>query len=205
MYSIHDTSHFFGASNKNKWYIDSGATKHMTLHGELIDSLKSNFEQITAANGDDIAVKGTEVAKVSFKEGDIQSKRLIHVPGLAVNLLSVSRIAQSGNTVVFNSYWLLDLQRVFFCKATNGVYEINVDNERCMLAKFEDAYTWHRRLEHASYPVMKKMRAGAGVNFAESASEIANCEICPMGKQMKKPFNANETESSELLNIVHSD
>lgn len=51
------------------------------------------------------------------------------------------------------------------------------------------------------------MRAGAvdGVNFTDDDSEITNCETCSKGKQVKATFKASETESSEILKLVHSD
>lgn len=149
---------FLGASNKNKWYVDSGATRHMSPHEDLIDNKEPHTDKITAADGEEMAVRGTGDAKVSFNDGNVKVKKLMHVPGLAVNLLSVSQIVQSGNVVVFDSdgcsIYNGDKERVLFCKSKNGVYEVEADENKCLLAKLDDAYTWHRRLGHASYPVI---------------------------------------------------
>lgn len=137
---------------------------------------------------------------------------IMHVPLLVVNLLSVSQIVQNGNIVIFNkegcSIYNVSKDRVFFCKATSGVYKVEADNEKCLLASGEaSAFTWHRRLGHASYPIMKKMRAGAvnGIKFVDDDFDIKNCETCAKGKQIKLPFKQSETESTEVLQLIHSD
>lgn len=143
---------------------------------------------------------GSGDGRVTFGDGNVKLKNIMHVPGLAVNL-SVSQIAQNGNTVMFNkegcSIFNNEKQRVMFCKSTSGVYRVIADDEKCLLARSVlSALEWHRRLGHASYPAMKKMRAGAvdGVNFADCEEEILNCETCSKGKQSKKLFRVSETD-----------
>lgn len=203
---------FLGANSKKEWYVDSGATRHMTPHNDLLENKNSEMDKITAANGAQIDVTGIGNGKVTFGDGDVKLKSLMHVPDLAVNLLSVSQIVENGNTVIFNSegcsIYNDEKVRVLFCKVTSGVYRLNADDEKCFLVKNEaSAFTWHRRLGHASYPIMKKMRAGAvdGVNFTDDTNEISNCETCSKGKQTKKSFKASETESTEILQLIHSD
>lgn len=52
------------------------------------------------------------------------------------------------------------------------------------------------------------MRAGAVtgiISFNDGDSEIVKCEVCARGKQTKKPFKPSETESSGILELIHSD
>lgn len=51
------------------------------------------------------------------------------------------------------------------------------------------------------------MRAGAvdGVNFADNDTEMLNCETCLKGEQVKKSFKRSETNSTEILQLIHSD
>lgn len=203
---------FLGTNQKRDWYVDSGATRHMTPHDDLIVNKSGDTDKIMAANGAKIDVTGTGNGNVTFGDGNVKLKTVMHVPELAVNLLSVSQIAQNGNTVIFNdegcSIYNDEKQRVLFCKSTNGVYRVNADDKKCLMARSESsAFTWHRRLGHASYPVMKKMRSGAvdGVNFLDGEEEILNCETCSRGKQSKKPFQTSKSESTSVLQLVHSD
>lgn len=203
---------FLSTNEKKAWYIDSGATSHMTPHDDLVENRKSESDKITAANGARIDVTGTGAGKMTFGDGKIAVKNVMHVPDLAVNLLSVSQIVKRGNSVVFNSegcsVYNNDDEKVLWCKERGGVYCVNSDDEKCFLMNKQiSALTWHRRLGHANYQVMKRMRAGAveGVMFSDDETEISQCEICAKGKQTKLPFKRSETESSDVLQLVHSD
>lgn len=94
---------FLSHSTKNHWYIDSGATQHMTSYGDLLDNKIDRKDKVTAANGEKINIIGVGDGRVTFNGGVIKLKKVMHVPGLAVNLLSVSQIVQNGNTVVFDA------------------------------------------------------------------------------------------------------
>lgn len=112
-----------GVNQKRDWYIDSGATRHMTPHDDLIENKNGDVDKITAANGAKIDVTGTGEGKVTFGDGNVKLKNIMHVPELAVNLLSVSQIAQKGNTVIFNaegcSIYNDENKCVLFCKSTS--------------------------------------------------------------------------------------
>lgn len=203
---------FLSTNNKKEWYIDSGATRHMTPYDDLIANKKSDSDKITATNGAKIGFTGYGDGKMTFGNGNVNVKGVMHVPDLAVNLLSVSQIVKNGNIVVFDSSGCSVFnnknEKVISCKNSGGIYRIDSDDEKCFLAKGQtSALTWHRRLGHANYQVMKRMHAGAvvGVTFDDDDSEITQCEVCAKGKQTKKPFKLSETESSEILELIHSD
>lgn len=203
---------FLGTNNKKEWYIDSGATSHMTPHADLVENKISESDKITAANGEKINVTGIGNGKMTFGDGNVLVKSVMHVPDLAVNLLSVSQIVKNGNSVVFDSdgcsIYNQKREKVLSVKTIGGVYRVNADDEKCFLAKNQtSALTWHRRLGHANYQVMKTMRAGAvdGVMFNDDETEITQCEICAKGKQTKLPFKTSETESNDILELIHSD
>lgn len=79
----------------NCWYIDSGATRHMTIHRDWIDESKSSFlKDITAANNQNMkfVCSGTTKLKIDNNEDttDIDINNVLCVLELAANLLSVS-------------------------------------------------------------------------------------------------------------------
>lgn len=203
---------FLGANSKSEWYIDSGATQHMTPHSDLLENKKSDFDKITAANGAKIDVTGTGDGNFTFGDGNVKVNNVMHVPDLAVNLLSVSQIVKNGNTVVFDSegcsVYNKDKEMVLSCKTAGGVYRVDVDNKKCFVAgKGTSALTWHRRLGYANYQLMKKIRSGAvdGVHFKDDESEISQCESCAKAKQTKLPFKLSETNTNDILELIHSD
>jgi transposase InsO family protein len=203
----------FTGKNKNEWYIDSGATSHMTPHRELLlENLNQGGDQVTSADGTKLPVSAKGETKVTFNDGSICVKNAMHVPNLAVNLLSISKITAQGNTVVFEKDYCKIFNAanecVVKCEQSDGVYKLKADTEKCFVAnKKTSALTWHRRLGHVNYATMKKMRDGAvdGVDFYDDETSVKNCETCMKGKMAKSMFKASESKTNEVLDLIHSD
>ncbi len=81
-----------GVSNNNVWYVDSGASNHMTSHGEWFRDIKDLKTLGFVEIGDDIAHPITQIGKVPLSMQDAHSKYLkviLHVPTITKNLVSV--------------------------------------------------------------------------------------------------------------------
>lgn len=200
--------------SKNEWCIDSGASSHMTPYVDILEDKQpaTNHTDIQSAN--DNAMKVLSYGKVTLKtlKNEIPIRKVLHVPDLAVNLLSVSKIVECGNSVSFNrdGCFIYDSEDnlLLNCKQTNGIYKVNASQNVCMLAKKTDnAMLWHRRLGHINFQSLKKMRDEAvhGIEFADDDTMIKRCEICAKGKQTRKSFGKSETNTSKLLELIHSD
>lgn len=203
---------------KDDWYLDSGASSHMTPHADLIaESGEVPCKQITAANGSKVQVNGTGDCLMDINKRHVLAKNVLHVPDLAVNLLSVFKIVSQGNTVLFDADGCTirgkNGEVIAFCKPTNGVYKIKVTasaGKMCMISQENenDMLMWHRRLGHMSYGNMLKMRNGTatGVTFNNDCKKrIMECETCAVGKQTREPFERSISEASRILELVHSD
>lgn len=195
------------------WYLDSGASSHMTPYGKLLsDQIKSKSENVLTANNTQLKVNASGNAKLLLSGNTINVSGVLHVPDLSANLLSVYKICSRGNEILFNAdgCTIYSEQRkiVAFCKAENGMYKVTTDNEKCYLAnsKPENAMLWHRRLGHLNLQSMKKMRnAVEGIKFEDDVQSIENCEICSMGKQCRQSFPRSTNETTKILELVHSD
>jgi len=85
--------------NSQLWYVDSGCSRHMT-------GKKSNFLSLTAAEGGSVAFgngkSGTIVGIGKIGESLFHSIDCVYlVDGLKHNLLSVSKLCDKDNLVVF--------------------------------------------------------------------------------------------------------
>lgn len=198
---------------KNEWYVDSGASSHMTPHGQLLSNVQpTSVQEITSANNAKLKVMGAGETMLKLDGNEIAVGNVLHVPGLSANLLSVHHIAKRGNSVLFDSNGCTirnaKAEIVAQCKSTNGVYKIGTPDEMCMQSKCTtSAYMWHRRLGHINLQRMKLMRDGAvdGLNFNDEANEIENCEACAYGKQARLPFKKSDRQSKRVLELIHSD
>lgn len=199
-------------TGSNVWYIDSGASNHMTPNGNMLSKKQnSDIAHITAANNERIKVESVDSTTICADDGTIAVDRVLHVPGLAVNLLSVSKIVEHGNSVLFNKEGCFiknsGNEMVASCKSSNGIYRIEAAGV-CMLAKHKaTAMEWHRKMGHINYQTLVRMKndPAYGIAFSDDDHEIKNCEVCARGKQSRKTFPVSETSSQKILQLVHTD
>lgn len=200
-------------SRQQEWYIDSGASSHMTPHEKLLTGIRpTNVSQILSANDAKLVVKGAGKTTLQLNANDVEVSNVLYVPGLTANLLSVCGMVQKGNSVMFdrNGCTIKNARNetIAHCKPDNGVYKFCAGEGTCMLTNGkESALTWHRRLGHMNFQSMKKMRDGAvdGIKFSDDDAEIRKCETCAKGKQTRLSFKSSVSETSKILEIIHSD
>ena len=95
-------------SSKNKWIIDSGASKHMCNDRTMFTRLKDvkQPQMVKVGNGYPVRVKGIGNIKLTTntKKGGKKCvlKKVLFVPDLSFNLLSVSRSTKVGKLFEFS-------------------------------------------------------------------------------------------------------
>lgn len=158
-------------------------------------------------------VKTVGNTMIKLNNNDIEVKNVLHVPDLVANLLSVNKIVENGNSVIFNEKGCIiknnKNETLAICKPENGVYKFQENKKMCLLTKNNtSAYTlnsYYRRLGHMNYQALLKMKNMKKIDFYDDDSEIKNCEYCAGGKQTRKPFKSSTTQSSKILELIHSD
>jgi hypothetical protein len=88
------------------WYIDSGATKHMTCNKNWLVSYKNdvNDTSVTCANNEKLHCEGVgkTIVMLHDKPGERAINNVAYVPNLAANLLSVNILAKRGLSTIFS-------------------------------------------------------------------------------------------------------
>lgn len=202
--------------SSHEWYIDSGASQHMTPNAGLLSETKTtSAKEIVAANNAKMSAFQSGKVTLRVNESNIEVNDVLHVPELSANLLSISKIVKSGNRVTFDkdgcSIYNGSNVRLALLKETDGVYRLRSEKIECLLSPGSSttvsAIDWHRRLGHINYSDLCKMRDGIvdGVKFADGETSLRNCEACQKGKQSRQPFKSSGTKSSDILELVHSD
>lgn len=200
--------------NKSReWYIDSGGSNHMTFDANFVlNKGSAEVREIFCANGQTMKVNSVGNGILKTENGNIPVEKVYHVPELGVNLLSVNKIVEKGNTILFDKSGCTirnsEGNTVMHTKAENGVYKIQeVIDKSLVTTTVDDVMTWHRRLGHLNSNSMNQMRRGVvdGVNFSGDESEIRNCATCCFGKMSRLPFPTSETKASKILELIHSD
>ena len=60
------TDHSYSASTSNTWYIDSGASSHMTSAREMFSKLSQTNTDVEVVLGDDLTVKVVGRGTITF-------------------------------------------------------------------------------------------------------------------------------------------
>ena len=94
------------ASSRNDWIVDLGATSHMCNNRSKFMELNElgPSEKVTLGDGSSLDVVGKDMDML-LRDGSRRGcalKKVLYVPELAYNLVSVSRAAEAGKSVNFH-------------------------------------------------------------------------------------------------------
>ncbi|KAJ9525482.1 hypothetical protein QJQ45_003113 [Haematococcus lacustris] len=184
-----------------EWVIDSGCSRHLTPHRELLHDYQPLHEphHIIVANGSRIEAQGQGVVCFEGAGGAMQLLDVLHVPEADGSLVSHS----IRGTQVEQDLFLLDSKPV------------PVAGGFCLAARTcSDPLVLHHRLGHPGYRQLARllregMVRGTSVTAAQceaAASEL--CEPCVMGKQTSLEARQHAglgVTATRPLMLVHSD
>jgi hypothetical protein len=114
-----------GVLDNNVWYVDSGASNHMTSHEEWFRDTRDLKTLGFVETSDDTTHPITQIGKVSLSMQDGQTKYLkdvLHVPTITKKLVSIGQMVEQGLHVTFN---------------LNGCFVEDVNNQGKLIAKGE--------------------------------------------------------------------
>ncbi|KPJ19636.1 Retrovirus-related Pol polyprotein from transposon TNT 1-94 [Papilio machaon] len=210
----------FTATNNNSdaWYIDSGASVHMTRYENLLSNTsESLIKSIKVANDKSLNVKcsGQVTLNVSDQRGQhrkVLFQNVLCVPELATNLISVSQIIRNGGQVKFNSKGCVILNKNNNVVATailvNNMYQLNMYSEHAYISDVDenDPYLWHQRMGHLNFNDLNKIIENTeGMKVLKKKETNLTCITCLEAKQTRLPFKHKGTGTTKLLELVHSD
>jgi hypothetical protein len=87
------------------WYLDSGASFHMTGDKEFFSDLEEKDLKMHIEMGNDGRYSATRIGTITFQRESskpFQLKNFMHVPGLKKNLVLVAMLEDRGYDVVFS-------------------------------------------------------------------------------------------------------
>lgn len=201
--------------NSNDWFIDSGASAHMTNNRDLLMNIRPvHAGDVTVADYTRLKVECSGDVKlnctVNGKMFVITVTDVLYVPGLCTNLLSVSQMVDKGLTVKFakDNCSVIDVNCRVIGKAVlvNGMFKMNQVISTALMANSNiNQLLWHRRLGHIGQSSLVKLKRGLveGVNF--NPVDQQPCEICIKGKHSRHPFGKSDSRATGLLQLIHTD
>ena len=195
-----------------KWYVDSGATRHLCSQAELLTGLEeeTNVKKIYVGDGSSLEVKGRGTVNLQLGEGQkrstVEIRDVLFVPKLAANLLSVPQLVEKGVHVSFGKMGCTLSyrgQQLGVARKENKLYCLQATHQQ-----EDDSRLWHDRFGHPGHQALKQVLEGEyvqGLPKGLTPTE-GTCEGCLKGKQARKPFPATaRRREEEPLALTHID
>ena len=204
------------------WVFDTGCGTHIcnSLQGfRRSKKLKAGDMVLHMGNGAKVAVQEIGTFEMCLPNGlYLLLDNVCYIPSLTRNIISVSRLKQSG----FNYQFVDDnihsfLKGIFYFEArpANGIYELNLDcsssnnsiyhvNTKRVKYNLNQTYLWHCRLGHINKKRISQLQK-SGLLEANENESFDICESCLCGKMTKSPFSGSSERASDLLGIIHTD
>lgn len=204
---------------KNDFYIDSGASQHLCSNKSLFKKITPCKSNIKIADGSEKECIGKGVISLieNINNVNINIDNVAFVPGLSVNLLSVSKIVDKGYLVCFDKKGckiyekgscLLRGSPTVIAERCNNLFKIkstdtseskvsiNDDNHDQHLngeyyftnkISKESQKLWHGRLGHLNHFCMRILTKLA-TDVKYNLEERDLCEVCVLSKMTRKSF-----------------
>ena len=199
------------------WYMDTGATSHMTsAQGNLSSYFNlSNNRGIIVGNGHSIPIHGYGHTNLSPPNPPFSLKNVLHAPQLIKNLVSVRKFTTDNSvSVEFDPFGfsVKDFQtgmRLMRCDSPGELYPITTTfttNRATSSSTFAALAPslWHARLGHPGAPVFDSLRLNKFIE-CNGTRRSHICHSCPLGKHVKLPFADSNSCTFMPFDIIHSD
>jgi hypothetical protein len=220
------------ALSYSDFYLDSGATQHMSHQRSLFTNfqpIQPGLKWISGIGQSRVEILGTgNIIITSLAEGAHQTITLLdalYAPSLGINLVSVGSITAKGGEIRFSKSHVNVVRdgNLLFTGERVGetLYRLNTSNSSTRNASPDPVVAslsalpksspnsiqeWHQRLAHLNYQTIIKMEhsdAVVGLDLPTGAQLPAeSCHDCAMGKMKRTLFNLSSTPKSSRIGVV---
>ncbi|KAG5872213.1 hypothetical protein JTB14_029822 [Gonioctena quinquepunctata] len=181
-----------GNLSRDDWYVDSGASVHLTGRSDWLRNIKniSGDDIVTTASGEQFKITSigetSVVLNIEGRKVETPIREVRYVPGLKFNLISCKQLAKRGVKTVFENERTCEMRDgksgnlIAIAKSTDGeLYKLACFKEKSVVlsARVENTLDiWHRRLGHLSTEHLKRLEAGMVENEELPDDSIQNDE-----------------------------
>ncbi|KAJ9551622.1 hypothetical protein OSB04_015667 [Centaurea solstitialis] len=206
-----------GKDENNIWYLDNGASNHMTGNLSFFTELNRRIGG-RVKFGDDSVVEIHGKGSILF-EGIGGGQKLLtdiyYIPNLKANIISLGQATETGCEISMKDefLYLYDRRKTLIFKvkrSINRLYKarISVGKPICLHSRLGDQeWLWHARLGHANFDTisnMSKKDLVTGLPTITGTNQL--CESCLVGKQTRRSFSKTSMyQAKGTLELVHGD
>eukprot|EP00253_Pinus_taeda_P013514 PITA_13514 len=204
------------------WYVDSGASRHMTGVREYFLELSESDTDVEVVLGDDRIIRAVGVGTLTFQRESrppLKVTKVLYVRGMRKNLISISALEDRGYEVLFVGGQALMYPRGALAESARviGVPHTKVyrfsfqpllalsSSTDSRASSSEQCEIWHRRMGHMYHGALRTLREiTTGMPYF-STDHFNTCRGCAMGKFAKSPFSSSDSRATGILDLIHSD
>ncbi|KAJ0615408.1 putative RNA-directed DNA polymerase [Helianthus annuus] len=203
-------------SQTSSWLPDTGASSHVAPNLSGFEDFEPYHgkDSLFVGNGTSLPILHIASTKFESPNKTLSINKILHVPEIKRNLLSVQRFCQDNNV-------FFEFHATFFCvkdTVTRTILLTGPSKDRLYsfhLPKFHPVShvafstirasptTWHQRLGHPHSQLLKSMISRHSLPVTNSVFPF--CNSCPMGKSSKMHLSSSNYKSSCVLDLVFCD
>nr|KAJ0222838.1 hypothetical protein LSAT_V11C200051890 [Lactuca sativa] len=205
-------------SKSKVWYLDNGASNHMTGEEEKFREIDKTIKgYVRFGDGSKVRIEGKGAILFLCKNGEQRLlQEVYYIPSLCSNIISLGQLAEGGDKILMHGafLWIHDRTGRLLMKVTrsaNRLYKIalNEIEGKCLLGSEENerSWLWHNRLGHVNFTSLRHMSETNMVRGLPCIrAPLSPCEGCLVGKQTRtsQPTEAN-FRATRRLELVHGD
>jgi hypothetical protein len=171
-------------------------------------------QTLNLANSCSTKIVGSGTVQLSVEENlTVRLDETLYVPDLRSNLLSVAKMTEHGFEVIFRRNEAIVTnpdtgENVIVARRDKDMYYIDELSEESRVSQISmSLQEWHERFGHLNEKDLKNIIHKQKVDGIDIKADEALpvCETCVKGKQTRKPFTRSVSQSTELLELVHTD
>ena len=199
----------------SSWLMDSACCNHITPHSSLFSELKPTPHPLNIRTAIGSIMTGHNIGFVSTSNLSVPG--VFNVPDLSYNLFSVGQLTELGYRIIFDYSGCIvqDLRTGQEFGTSPRVRRMfPMDNlhlplvapvfvaAAAVVSSIPSLTLWHAQLGHASSSWVQHL-ASRGL-LGSVSTENFDCVSCQLGKQPALPFNSNESISTDIFDLIHS-
>eukprot|EP00253_Pinus_taeda_P029250 PITA_29250 len=201
------------------WYVDSGASRHMTGVREYLELSESGTDMEVVLD-DDRVVRAVGVETMTFQRESkppLKVSNVLYVPGMRKNLISVSAVEDRGYEVLFRGGQVLMYPRG---TPTDSARVIGVRHAKVYKFAFQSLLALrsstdsrassselceilHHRMGHMYHGALRTLREITTGVLDFSTDHFDTCRGCAMGKFAKSIFPSSDSRATGILDLIH--
>jgi len=206
------------SSSGDMWYLDNGASNHMTGDRQKFKDLDSNITgKVRFGDDSTVEIEGMGTILFQGQSGDQWVLSEVYfIPKLHSNLISLGQLTEVGHKVELDDDLLEVSEKnprrliMKVQRSGNRLYKIQLKtvDPTCLMVNIgDDAWLWHGRLGHVNFRSLKYLASkgmATGVPQLNHPDQV--CRDCLTAKQTRFPFpKSAQWLAEEKLALVYVD